>query len=74
MAVNETLERQVLDEELALVEEAWTEAEAVAAISDAMLMPPALDRTLAAFRTNKGRRPAMTPVTVPPAGVRTATS
>jgi hypothetical protein len=50
MAVNETLEREILDDELTLLEVAWREAETVAAISDNVLTPPAVDRTLAALK------------------------
>jgi hypothetical protein len=50
MAVNEENERFALEGEMALLEMAWEEAEAVAAIADALLVTPQVDDQLEALR------------------------
>lgn len=39
MAANEDAERHAMDEHLALLEQAWREAEAIAAVADSLFLP-----------------------------------
>ena len=50
MALHEEAERRALAGELALLEVAWREAEEIAAISDDLLVPTSVSRTLDAIR------------------------
>lgn len=50
MAAHEESERRAMEGELALLEAAWREAEEIAAISDNLLVPPAVDEFLARNR------------------------
>ncbi len=50
MALHEERERRALDGELAELEEAWRDAEEIAAISDAMLLPDGVTRALELLR------------------------
>jgi hypothetical protein len=55
MAAHEETERRALEGELALLENAWREAEEIAEISDNMFLPPTIDDWLARLR---GPRPS----------------
>lgn len=57
MAVNEESERFALEGEMALLEMAWEEAEAVAAIADALLVSPQVEDQLEALRRETSGRP-----------------
>jgi hypothetical protein len=50
MAVNEENERRALDDELALLEDAWKEAEEVAAIADQFMLPLGVEEQMAALK------------------------
>ena len=50
MAVNEENERHALESELALLEEAWKDAEEVASIADRLMMPRDVDEKLAKLK------------------------
>ena len=50
MAVNEENERRALESELALLEDAWREAEEIAAISDKLALPEGIDGRLSALK------------------------
>jgi hypothetical protein len=50
MAAHEETERRALEGELALLEDAWREAEEVAAIADDMFLPDEVDQQLSALR------------------------
>jgi hypothetical protein len=50
MAMNEGVEREILSQELWLLEAAWREAEAVAAIADNLLLPAGFELQLARWR------------------------
>ncbi|HEX7020680.1 MAG TPA: hypothetical protein VF159_11740 [Gemmatimonadaceae bacterium] len=54
MATHEDSERRALDGELALLEEAWREAEEIAAIADDMFVSPEASDTLARLRREQG--------------------
>jgi hypothetical protein len=56
MAAHEETERRALEGELALLEEAWRDAEEVAAIADDMFLPADVDEQLAALRRQGGDR------------------
>jgi len=51
MAAHEEIERQALEGELRLLEEAWREAEEIAAIADTLLLPASVARFIAQHRT-----------------------
>ena len=50
MAVNEENERRALEGELALLEEAWKDAEEIAAIADKLALPAGVEARLSAIR------------------------
>ena len=50
MVVNEENERHALESELALLEEAWKDAEEVASIADRLMMPRDVDEKLAKLK------------------------
>ena len=50
MAAHEESERRALEGELYLLEEAWQQAEEIAAIADDMFLPPSIDAELARLR------------------------
>ena len=50
MAVNEENERHALESELALLEEAWKDAEEIASIADRLMMPRDVDEKLAKLK------------------------
>ena len=50
MAANEDVERRAMEGELALLERAWRDAEAVAAIADSLLVPPFVEAWLRRHR------------------------
>lgn len=54
MAVNEGAERELLENELRLLESAWKEAEHVAAIADSLLLPPFIEKRMAALKSRRG--------------------
>ena len=54
MAAHEETEQRALDGELARVEEAWREAEEIAAIADDLLVPEAVEHWLAEQRRRRG--------------------
>jgi hypothetical protein len=54
MAVHEETERQALEGELALLEQAWREAEEIAAISDGLFLPTVVEDVLRYYREKKG--------------------
>jgi hypothetical protein len=47
MAANDEIERQAIEGELRLLEEAWREAEEIAAIADTLLLPSAVEQFIA---------------------------
>jgi hypothetical protein len=53
MALNEENERRALEGELALLEEAWKEAEEIATISDNLALPQGVESRLAALRESR---------------------
>jgi hypothetical protein len=53
MALHEEQERQVLEGELAELEEAWRDAEEIGAIADAMFLPSSVEQALARLRGRK---------------------
>jgi hypothetical protein len=53
MAVNEENERRVVHGELAILEEAWKEAEEVAAIADRLTLPSEFDEQMAELRRKR---------------------
>jgi len=53
MAANEETERLLLDGELRLLHAAWREAEELAAIADRLVLPAAIERSLAALRPRR---------------------
>ncbi len=55
MAVNEEHERIALEGELALLEEAWKDAEEIAAIADSLTIPPEVDQQLERLKRDVGR-------------------
>jgi hypothetical protein len=55
MAVNEENERRALEDELALLEEAWKEAEEIAGIADRLLIPQDVEKKFRALRENAPR-------------------
>ncbi len=55
MALHEESERRALDGELAALEEAWREAEELAAIADSLLIPPFVEQQLARLRSRSAR-------------------
>ena len=50
MAAHEDIERRAMEGELALLEQAWRQAEEIAAISDSMFLPEGVDEKLAAIK------------------------
>jgi hypothetical protein len=48
-------ERRALEGELYLLEEAWQQAEEIAAIADDMFLPPSIDAGIARLREASGR-------------------
>ena len=50
MAAHEDTERRALEGELYLLDEAWQQAEEIAAIADDMFLPPSIDAELARLR------------------------
>jgi hypothetical protein len=54
MAAHEESERRALEGELYMLEEAWREAEEVAAIADDMFLPASIDADLARLRASVG--------------------
>jgi len=54
MAAHEESERRALDGELYLLEEAWKQAEEIAAIADDMFLPASVEEKLSRLR---GERP-----------------
>jgi hypothetical protein len=61
MAAHEESERRALEGELAALEDAWREAEAVAAIADDLLIPPAVRRAFERLRHAATGRQAVLP-------------
>jgi hypothetical protein len=55
MAAHEDPERRALEGELYLLEEAWQQAEEIAAIADDMFLPPSIDAGIARLREASGR-------------------
>lgn len=55
MALHEEQERRALEGELALLEEAWREAEEIAAIADNMFVPPETQAALERLKAEAGR-------------------
>lgn len=55
MAAHEESERRALEGELAVLEEAWREAEEIAAIADSLLMPESVERALERLRRELSR-------------------
>jgi hypothetical protein len=53
MALHEESERRALEGELALLEQAWREAEAIAALADDLLLPAAVESALARLRARR---------------------
>jgi hypothetical protein len=54
MSVHEETERRALEGELAILEEAWREAEEVASIADRLLIPEAVERLIERLRGEIG--------------------
>ena len=54
MAAHEDTERRALEGELYLLEEAWKQAEEIAAIADDMFLPQSVDADLARLREARG--------------------
>ncbi len=54
MAAHEDVERRAMEGELAMLEAAWKEAEEIAAISDALLVPDDVERRMAEARRGRG--------------------
>jgi hypothetical protein len=52
MAVNEENERHALEDELTLLEQAWKDAEEIAAIADRLTLPVGVDEQLAELKKN----------------------
>ena len=50
MAVHEETEREALEGELALLEQAWREAEEIAEIADGLLLPTVVEDILRHYR------------------------
>ena len=57
MSAHEDVERRAMEGELAMLEAAWREAEEIAAISDGLLVPEAVERRLAAARRETNGQP-----------------
>jgi hypothetical protein len=57
MALHEEAERRAIQGELELLEEAWREAEEIAAIADNLFLPPEVERSLRALKRQAGRTP-----------------
>jgi hypothetical protein len=55
MALHEESERRALDGELAALEQAWREAEEIAAIADSLLVPQSIEQQLARLRSRSVR-------------------
>jgi hypothetical protein len=53
MALHEEAEREALEGELALLEQAWREAEEIAAISDGLFLPTVVEDVLRYYRERK---------------------
>jgi hypothetical protein len=58
MALHEESERIALEGELAPLRESWREAEFIAGIADALLVPPAVNAKLASMRARDGEIPS----------------
>jgi hypothetical protein len=58
MAAHEDTERRALEGELHLLEEAWQQAEEIAAIADDMFLPQSVDADLARLRAARGPDPS----------------
>ena len=56
MALHEEAERRAIQGELALLEEAWQEAEEIAAIADNLFLPDEVEQRLAALKRDSGSR------------------
>jgi hypothetical protein len=54
MALHEEAERRAIEGELALLEEAWREAEEIAAISDNLFLPPEVEQQLDQLKRRSG--------------------
>ena len=54
MVAHEESERRALEGELYLLEEAWKQAEEIAAIADDMFLPASVDAELARLRAARG--------------------
>jgi hypothetical protein len=54
MAAHEESERRALEGELYILEEAWRQAEEIAAIADDMFLPASIDADLARLREARG--------------------
>jgi hypothetical protein len=52
MALHESTERAVLDGELGALEDAWREADEIAAIADNLLVPPGITEALRRLRVD----------------------
>jgi hypothetical protein len=55
MAAHEESERRALEGELAVLEEAWQQADEIAAIADDMFLPASVDEELARLKDARGR-------------------
>ncbi|HMA43853.1 MAG TPA: hypothetical protein VKO86_07545, partial [Gemmatimonadales bacterium] len=55
MALHEEAERRAIQGELELLEEAWREAEEIAAIADNLFLPTEVERSLEALKRKAGR-------------------
>ena len=58
MAAHEETERRALEGELYLLEEAWQQAEEIAAIADDMFLPQSIDAEFARLREAQGAGPS----------------
>ncbi len=54
MATHEEAERRALEGELAVLEQAWKQAEELAAISDNLLLPASVDEKLESLKRGQG--------------------
>jgi hypothetical protein len=55
MAAHEDIERRAMEGELAILEQAWKEAEEIAAISDSLLESPEVDEKIASLKAGAAR-------------------
>jgi hypothetical protein len=58
MALHEESERRAMDGELAMLTEAWREAEEIAQIADTLFVSPELESKLEQLRGGSGQHPA----------------